>query len=514
MALFGQDTVAVFGDMTHEGNILSMPGSVLNFYGLRWRNNSGAAILDESSDGLSGNGGWFQFIQQRNINPNVVYQYMSGGYNVSQNGGTIFPNLRVFNSPGLILDDLNDLKISHELDLRKGSIFLNGWNLVVGHHTPGTIRNFSDSNFIVTDGRFGSGFLYRSNLQPADGEVVFPVGTRPSSFTPAVVAVKTGSSTVRTGVSDSVLAGLTQGRNLFTTSVNKTWQIDPLTPNTEMGVTLVHKLSDEGPDYEANRNSSYVAYFNGSNWDTARTRSAPVSPNIYTSGTPNKAAAFNTRTFQLPGNNGFFTSMVAEIINSPSKTALQFFDAFRNDIASDSITLRWATIREYFLRGISIERKRLDAANFDSIGFVVTKSPNGISYVPVGYDTLDIQDTEESLLYRLKVIMTDGYFFYSPIRLVKGKFVDGQIRLWPNPVRAGTVLHIYYAGALHIKAMALIDVPGRRVGYTTFPQPLQNRNYYEIDVPSGLSGGNYYLQFIGEDNQIIHVEKVVIINRL
>ncbi|MBV7533858.1 hypothetical protein [Chitinophaga sp. sic0106] len=514
MALFGQDTVAVFGDMTHEGNILSMPGSVLNFYGLRWRNNTGASILDESNDGLSGTGGWFQFIQPGRSNPGVVYQYVSGGFNVTQNAGTIFPNLRVFNSPGLVLDDLNDLKISHELDLRKGSIFLNGWNLVVGHHTPGIITNYSDSNFIITGGRFGSGFLYRSNIQPANGLIVFPVGTRPDSYTPAVVSMQSGTSTVRTAVSDSVLAQLTQGRNLFGTTVNKTWQIDPLTTNTQMGITLVHKLSDEGPDFEANRNSSYVAYFNGSNWDTSRTRSAPVSPSTYTTSAPDADAAFNTRSFQLQGNSAFFTSMVAEILNSPSKTTLQFFDAFRNDIASDSITLRWATSREYFLRGFSIERKLLDAANFDSVGFVVTKSPNGISYVSVGYDSLDIQDTEQSLLYRLKVIMTDGSFFYSPIRLVKGKFVDGQIRVWPNPVRAGTVLHVYYSGALHIKAMALIDVPGRRAGYTAFPQPLQNRNYYEINVPSGLSAGTYFLQFIGEDSQIIHVEKVIIINRL
>ncbi|WP_291909884.1 hypothetical protein [Chitinophaga sp. CB10] len=514
MALYGQDTVAIFGDMTHEGSILSLPGSVLNFYGLRWRNNSGASILDESSDGLSGAGGWFQFIQPGRANPNVVYQYVSGGFSVSQNTGTAFPNLRVLNSPGLVLDDLNDLKVNHTLDLRKGHIFLNGWNLVVGHNTPGSITNYSDSNFIITGGRFGSGFLYRSRLQPSDGDVIFPVGTTPAAYTPAVVTIQRGASTVRTGVSDSVLAQLTQGRNLYGTTVNKTWQIDPLTAGTEANITLVHKLSDEGPDYEANRNSSYVAYFNGMNWDTALARSAPGSPNIYTSGRPNPDAAFNTRSFALPGNSAFFTSMVAEIINSPAKTTLQSFDAFRHAIASDSITLRWATSREYYLRGFAIERKKPDALNFDSIGFVLTKNPNGISYLSTGYDSLDIQDTEETLLYRLKVIMTDGYFFYSPIRLVKGKFTDGQIRLWPNPARAGTVLHIYYGGALHIRAMALLDIAGRRMGYTSFPPPLQDRNYYEVNIPAGLSAGSYYLQFIGEDNQIIHVEKVVIINRL
>jgi len=514
MAVYSGDTVAIFGDMTHEGSILSTPNSVVNFYGLRWRNNPGASILDESNDGLSGTGGWFQFIQPGKLNPAVVYQFVSGGYSVSQNSGTIFPNLRLINSPGLILEDLNDLKISHVLDLRRGSIFLNGWNLVVGHHTSGDIRNYSDSNFIVTGGKFGSGFLYRSNISPNDGAVIFPIGTKPATYTPAAVSVSGNNSTVRAAVSDSVLSGLTQGQNLFLTTVNKTWQIDPLTPNTNANITLVHLLSDEGPDYEANRGSSYVSWFNGANWDTARSQSVPSSPNIYTTGSPNPSAAFNSRGFQLLNGNSFFTSMVAEISNSPRKTTLEFFDAFRDATNADSIILRWATSREYFLKGFSIERKKVDAPNFDSIGFVKTKSPNGISYVPVGYQSSDIQDSSLTLLYRLKVIMTDGSFFYSPIRLVPGKYVNGEIYVFPNPVKTGTILHIFYGAPLNIKAMSLVDVPGRRVGYATFPQPTINRNYYEFTIPTNLSAGTYFLQFIIDDNKIIHTEKVIIINRL
>ncbi len=514
MAVYGSDTVAIFGDMTHEGQILSTPGSVINFYGLHWRNNPGATILDESSDGLSGTGGWFQFIQPGKANPNIVYQFVSGGYSVSQNSGTVFPNLRLVNSPGLILEDLNDLKISHELDLRRGSIFLNGWNLVVGHQTPGTIRNYSDSNYIITGGRFGSGFLYRSNISLADGAVVFPIGTRPTSYTPAVVSSADNTSTFRAGVSDSVLFRLTQGFNLLMSTVNRTWQIDALTPNTNANITLVHRLSDEGPAYEANRGSSYVSMFNGVSWDTTRSRGVPVSPNIYTTGAPNPSAAYDSRSFLLTGSNSFFTSMVAEINASPGKTVLQFFDAFRSALLPDSIVLRWGTVREFFLKRCTIERKTLTAADFDSIGFMPTRNANGLSYIPSGYETRDIQDSSVSLLYRLKVTMTDGSFFYSPIRMVRGKTATGDVNVWPNPVRTGTRLHIYYNEALRVKGIALTDVLGKRVGYINTAQPPYNRNYYDFDIPVNLSAGTYFLQFIIEDNKIIHTEKVIIINRL
>ncbi|HEY9257027.1 hypothetical protein, partial [Chitinophaga sp.] len=61
MGIFSADTIAVFGDMTNEGNILAVTGSVVNFYGLHWRNSSSASILDESSDGFSAAGGLFRF---------------------------------------------------------------------------------------------------------------------------------------------------------------------------------------------------------------------------------------------------------------------------------------------------------------------------------------------------------------------------------------------------------------------------------------------------------------------
>ncbi|MBC9912692.1 T9SS type A sorting domain-containing protein [Chitinophaga varians] len=501
IGIFGKDTISIFGDMVNEGNILSTTGSVVNFFGFRWRNSNNADIHDESPDGFSAAGGLFRFVQS---DP-ALYQHITGGFSAVMNTGTSFPNLSVETSPGVILDDLSDLKVVNVLDIRKGHVFLNGWNLVVGHHTPGDIRHYSPQRFIVT----GGGFLYRKQMATTDGTIVFPVGTRPSSFTPAAIANKGATSDFRVGVTDSTFFFLTTGRNLLLTSINKTWQIDVSRPDASVNLWLVHGFGDEGPVYEANRNTSYLARYLPSGWDVAAQRAAPVSPSIFSTAGPDNQAAYGVRSFQHLATTNYFTSLVAETVNSPERTTLQYFEANRSSTDADSVLLRWITGREYFCAGFTIERKYAGTANFDSIGFVKSSAPGGISYFPVGYPGTDYQPNDQFIFYRLKVIMTDGSFFYGPVRLVKGKNAKGDITVWPNPVR-GRVVHIYYGAGIHVKAIALLDVPGRRILTQEYQQPLPTRNYYELDIPSYLARGIYFLQFLDENGQTIHTEKIVL----
>jgi hypothetical protein len=243
-------------------------------------------------------------------------------------------------------------------------------------------------------------------------------------------------------------------------------------------------------------------------WDLATTRAAPT-PGDYTTGTPDREKLLVSRTFRHLQTTNYFTSLVAETVNSPHQTTLDFFSASRSATNEDSLLLHWITGREYFCSGFSIERKLAGSQAFDSIGFVHSKPPGGISFYPVGYDAVDIPASDRFIFYRLKVIMTDGTFFYSPVRLVKGKNTRSNITIWPNPVRGG-VIHIYYGSSQHIKAIALVDVPGHRLIYRQFDQPLQDRNYFELNVPNGLARGTYFLQLTGENNEIIHTEKVIL----
>lgn len=505
MGIFSADTIAVFGDMVNEGNILSVSGSVVNFYGLRWRNSNNASILDESSDGFSAAGGLFRFMQ---TNP-ALYQYISGGFSAATGEGPSFPNISVENSPGIFLDDLSDLKIVNGLDLQNGYIFLNGWNLVMGHHTPGNIMHYSAQHFIITGSNFGGGALYRNHISQADKNVIFPIGTRPSSYTPVVLDNPGATTTIRAGVSDSVRKNLTTGDNLMLTSINKTWEVTASQPDAELSLHLVFDRSDEGPVYEANRNTAYLARFADTAWDIANIRGAPGTPGSYTTGPPDRQKVAVSRTFQHLRSSNYFTSLVAETVNSPNRTTLDFFSAYRSSDNEDSVLLHWITGREYFCSGFAIERRFAANPNFDSIGFVNSKSPGGISFYPVGYDAVDAPHNDGFIFYRLKVIMTDGSFFYGPVRLVKGKKSRGDIIVWPNPVQGG-VIHIYYGSSQHIKVLSLVDVPGHRLIYQKFQQPLQQRNYYELNVPPNLARGTYFLQFIGENDELLHTEKVII----
>jgi hypothetical protein len=508
MGIFSTDTIAVFGDMVNEGSIVSVSGSVVNFYGLRWRNSSSASILDESSDGFSAAGGLFRFMQ---TNP-ALYQYISGGFSAATGAGPSFPNISVENSPGVFLDDLSDLKIVNALDLKNGYVFLNGWNLVMGHHTPGSILNYSAEHFIITGSNFGGGALYRNRISSVDKTVIFPIGTRPSSYTPVALENPGSPTSVRAGVSDSVRRNLTTGENLLLTSVNKTWEISATQQDVPLNLHLVFDLSDEGPVYEANRNTAYLARFADTAWDVANVRSAPGKPGSnYTTGPPDRQKVAVSRGFQHLRGNNYFTSLVAETVNSPYRTTLDFFSANRSNANEDSVLLHWITGREYYCSGFSIERKFAINQTFDSIGFVRSKSPGGISFYPVGYDAVDAPHNDGFIFYRLKVIMTDGTFFYSPVRLVKGKNNKGNITVWPNPVKGG-IIHIYYGSDQHIKVLSLIDVPGHRLIYQKFQQPLQQRNYYELNVPANLARGTYFLQFIGENDQLLHTEKVILLD--
>ncbi|MCW3467984.1 T9SS type A sorting domain-containing protein [Chitinophaga nivalis] len=501
IGIFSADTISIFGDMVNEGNMLSRSGSVVNFYGLRWRNGNEATIRDESTDGYSANGGLFRFMSNKPARP----QYISGGYSAAMNSGPGFPNLSLENKSGIYLDDLSDLKVSQALSFSAGHLFLNGWNLIIGHHTPGAIRNYSGSNFIVT----GGGFVYRNNIAAADKTVVFPVGTRIESYTPAAVINNGDPVNIRVGVADSVRQFLTSGRNLFLTSNNKTWQVDFSRADADVTLKLVHRLSDEGPVYEANRAAAYLARFTGSGWDVATERSTPVTPD-FPIGSSDGEAAMVQRTFSHLGATNYFTSLVADTSKRPPGTILDYFQAVRSATWADSILLHWITGREYFCAGFTIERKFAGGATFDSIGYVRSSAPGGISFYPRGYHAADLVHNDGFIFYRLKVSMTDGTFFYGPIRIVKGKNTRGDIVVFPNPIQRGGILHIYYGASQHVKAIALIDVPGRRITWQQFRQPLLNRNYYEMKIPDNLAKGIYFLQFLDETDQTIHTEKIIL----
>lgn len=500
-----QDTIAIYGNIINNGRIVNPAGSIINFYGIRWANDTQGRITDESSDGISGTGGFVRFIQPNPLTGISTRQWVAGGYNTTSQTGASFPGIRVESEQGLWLEDLNDLRINRTLDLVKGHLFLNGWNLTIGRFSPGEILHYSPERFIVTDSAFGGGRLYRHRISATDMHVVFPLGTRPGSYTPLVVRTADAPAQFGASVWEDVRSQVTSGDSLWDESVARTWELATDRPGARIFMALAHQVADEGAVFSANRSSAYIARFANGNWETNGDQHIPESPNIFTTGTPDPQGAINTKTVDQLPTSAYFTKFVAQRTNNPLKTILNFFGAYRS--ATDTVLLRWITGREVNCDGFELQRRQPEDTGFAAISYTPSRARNGNSAIPLTYTYKDVQSIRGFVFYRLKVIMKDGSFFYSNIVAVKGEDIKGEIVVWPNPVRGNTV-HIYFGNVRNAKAIELLNMIGRTVIWQNFPEPRQPFSYFALPV-GRLEKGMYILRIFDDKQHTMHVQKLI-----
>ncbi|HEY0272479.1 MAG TPA: hypothetical protein VGC22_04790 [Chitinophaga sp.] len=497
--------LGVYGNVRNDGTLFLPAGAAVHFYGKVWENAATARIREESSDGDT-TGGWVYFRQ-----PNPLYhtdsaQLVRGGYNVATFTGATFPNVGVYNNWGIHLDDLNDMRVNHTLDLVGGSVYLDGWNLLVGDNDTGSIRHYSNEHFIVTNNGAG-GYLYRDRITYEDRLVVFPVGTGDSAFTPAIVYNLDVPSRFRVHVGDSVYDQLTGGRNLWRTSAGKTWEVGKSTPGGSVYIALVHRIPGEGPLFDANRDSAYIARYNGNQGYDVGAKKTPVSPNPYTTGPPDDLGAVNDRRIDNFGETESFAKLVTDTLQAPQPTRLRFFRAYRyND---DSVYLDWGTAREFNCEGFEIERRMPDDTGFIGIGFVPSRSNDGYSYLPLDYHALDPKNFSGIILYRLKVMMYDGTYFYSDVQVVRGSDAKGEYIVWPNPSALGYI-NIYLGNLPPVKAIELLDVVGRRWAWKVYDPPLPAGSYIRLDVHR-VPAGMYFLNLYDAQEHRSYSKKVILL---
>lgn len=184
------------------------------------------------------------------------------------------------------------------------------------------------------------------------------------------------------------------------------------------------------------------------------------------------------------------------IINPLTPTALPIqlaiFEA--KLVAENHALLNWETMHETNLKGFGVERST-DSRNWESIGFVGSKSDNGNSNTSLNYELVDNKTINGTNLYRLKIENLDGSFEYSPIRFV---IVEGNqsITIYPNP--AQSVLNIKATNDQNIIGLQILDNAGRT---------LQSiKGYVNIIQTENLSNGNYILRIVNKDGQINHIQ--------
>ncbi len=151
-------------------------------------------------------------------------QQLKGGYNVAAKSGPAFYNLRIQNSMGVELAESN-AKSRNAITLSDGLVYLNDYILAVGDNNPGSIKGFNSYRYFVTGNQPGHGLLLRENIRNTDGQVIFPVGSRASAYTPAAVRNNSGfGDDYYVNVFDSVKSSVFSGNSLADKSVNKTWR--------------------------------------------------------------------------------------------------------------------------------------------------------------------------------------------------------------------------------------------------------------------------------------------------
>lgn len=444
-----RDTIAIFGDMHNAGRFGSMKGSFIYFYGERWRNEDNALLPDERYyyDTLRPDAGTFRFMGQSGR------QWIYGGYNVATRTGANFPHLVLANTNGLMLEDLSDLKVRYSMHFEQGHLFLNGWNFVVGSRTPGLISGYTNRRFIVTGTKPGSGFLYREGLNASEGEVAFPIGTAPGSYSPLTIQSNEATrQDFRASVFDSVFTSAITGPAITENKVLKTWHVGG---RGSKAVRLQHDLAAEDTYFSYNRDSSFISrYFDGFGWDTIPTTTV-YNPGAITSGQSLLQSYIHERSFSDADDEVYLSkTALPKPAGNESSIDLTFY-AYRKDMRM--VQTNWHTRRERNILHFELQRRRETEDTFYTIRRLPPNT-GGNSNIGQYYAHDDDNQYDNWTYYRVKTVARDGQIFYSGIKRVPWFF---RIEIYPNPNYG--IFRVSLYGIRETLRMEMYDMAGRKM---------------------------------------------------
>jgi hypothetical protein len=172
-------------------------------------------------------------------------------------------------------------------------------------------------------------------------------------------------------------------------------------------------------------------------------------------------------------------------------------------LQDNSVILHWVTENEIQNLGFTVQRSDDDEhAVWTNLSFIASavEEAHGGEYSFI--DHIAANCSGSIIYYRLKQHDYDGTTSYSPVvevRLVQPAGLP-NVRLYPNPVHAGTSVNIEIQGG-HTGDLQLYDVFGRRVQTL----PLTDR----ATIPTeGLTPGVYFLRL--EQDASVSIEKLLI----
>lgn len=311
---FAGDTASLFSNVHNDGNLIIANNAVVNFEGKSWKNDSKATI---NKDSVSKTAGLIRFHSTAS-----APQHIDGGYNAVTRTGASFPNLQVDSKAGVELNG-STTKVSQELTLSNGLVYLKDNILIVGDTNPGSINGYNSSRYIVMNNSSNEGFLIRENITSKDSLVVFPVGSKKDAYTP--VAIRTNSlmpDHFYVNVVDGVKNTGSQ-TDLNNNSVGKTWQIGKqLHPGQdEVTVVLEHLKTDEGNVFRNNSINAYISQLQNDVWNKRMLENASTNASL-TTGTYTANSGINSRLFNGTISGASYFTKFTEITDTVTKNPL------------------------------------------------------------------------------------------------------------------------------------------------------------------------------------------------
>jgi hypothetical protein len=485
--------VGIFGNMHVAGSLGTETGSTLQFFGQTWINDTTATFPDETANGTTpGRGGAVAFTQPHPLHGNLGLQTITGGYDVLELRGAAMPEVRVDNSSGVVLMN-GDMSVRNTLALQKGHLFLNGYNLAVGHSTGrGRITGYTPERFVVTGVGQTGGAL--SMLSIGDGDTaVFPIGTDEGEYTPAAIANQGQTDHFRARVFDGVLENGLSGPDISDRGVRKTWMIASSGNDFNAKLMLQHNTPDEGSLYQQNRHLSYLSRLAGSQWDTGSVYGTPAQPGWMTTGPAVAIGAISERALEGTGGAQYYTSLVrtgGEVLPPECSAQFTYFLAWKEN--AFKVKLNWGVLARPGVVSYHVEKRIARSGVWKTVA--VIPAVNVFDYT---WEDNDVY-YDDDLAYRIRLNCQTGEYLYSDVRVI----MRGDIAIiYPNPNSGKFTLSV--TDHTRAKAAVIYDAAGKKVRMRT----ITSRDT-EFDI-SDVAAGVYFVSVISTTDTRLITLKVL-----
>lgn len=298
--------------------------------------------------------------------------------------------------------------VSSNLTISSGRVALNNADLIIG--SSATISNASSSRYIITN---GTGKLIQNGIGAGGrtGNVLFPIGTSASSYTPLIINNSGTADNYSVRLGSAVYDGGYSGTAQTSDVVNKTWYIDEEVIGGS-DVALTFQWNDADQLSGLSPTDVKVIHYDGTQWETMASGAA-IGSGTYT------MTATNISSFSPFGIEGGAGTLPVELLY------------FKGDMTGDVAVLEWATASELNNDYFTLERTT-DLENFDVVttikGKGTTEERNDYKY----HDNIPLSGT---VYYRLKQTDFDGTFTYSDVIKIINNSVSetAELNMYPVP---------------------------------------------------------------------------------